>query len=105
MGETANFRWNDQKDAYNQQKHGLPLRFVEAIFASNYIGIPTRYAVSGELRHMLTGKVSGRVLTCGCVWDGAKRRVMSLRPASRRERRAYQAEVDAGRDCRGGGAL
>jgi uncharacterized DUF497 family protein len=99
MGESDHFEWDDAKDRENQRKHRLPLRYAELILADpGHLELPTRLAVSGELRQMLIGKVAGTVLSCVFVWAGAKRRVMSVRPASRKERRAYQAEMDSGGD-------
>ncbi|HJW79286.1 MAG: BrnT family toxin [Microvirga sp.] len=93
MGESAKFTWDDNKDRENRRKHGLPLVAAEALLLD-----PTRWAVAGELRRILVGQANRRVLSCIYAWGERKRHALSVRPASRKERRAYQANLDASRD-------
>jgi uncharacterized DUF497 family protein len=46
----------------------------------------------------LVGQANRRVLSCVYAWGERKRHALSVRPASRKERRAYQANLDASRD-------
>lgn len=96
MGETDDFEWDDDKDEANQRKHGLPLRFAEIIVADPlHLDLTIGVDRAGEVRRMAIGRVGQAVLCCVYVWRRTKRRAISLRPASRKERRAYETEVDA----------
>ncbi|MFL5169567.1 MAG: BrnT family toxin [Microvirga sp.] len=99
MGESEYFRWDDNKDRENRRKHGLPLLAAEALLRDPlHLDNPTRRAVAGELRRILVRQAQRRLLSCVYVWAGRKRHAISVRPASRKERRAYQANLDASRD-------
>ena len=99
MGESAKFTWDDNKDRQNRRKHGLPLVAAEALLLDPlHLDSPTRWAAAGELRRILVGQANRRVLSCVYAWGERKRHALSVRPASRKERRAYQANLDASRD-------
>jgi uncharacterized DUF497 family protein len=96
VGESENFTWDDNKDRENRRKHGLPLLAAEALLGDPlHLDNPTSRAVAGELRRI---QAQRRLLSCVYVWAGRKRHAISVRPASRKERRAYQANLDASRD-------
>jgi uncharacterized DUF497 family protein len=99
MGETEDFEWDDTKDAFNIAKHGLPLRFAVLLFDDPHlVNLRPRVTESGETRHIAVGKVEGRVFACVYTIRGKRRRLISLRAASRSERRVYDAQVDKGRN-------
>jgi uncharacterized DUF497 family protein len=98
MDDTDDLEWDSAKDAANRRKHGLQLKFARLILADpNRLVAPTRLAVSGELRQLAVGTAGELVLSCVFVTDGAKRRIISVGPASRKERRAYEAQADSRR--------
>lgn len=93
MGSAPGFLWDDRKDELNRTKHGIPLRFGVLLFLGlQRLERPAK-TVHGELRFMAIGKIEDRVPTCVFAYEDGARRLLSLRPASRRER-AYAAEVD-----------
>lgn len=47
----------------------------------------------GEVRLVAIGEIHGRVFTCVYTWRGERQRVISLRPASRKERDVYRAKT------------
>jgi uncharacterized protein len=98
MGETEDFEWDDDKDAANLHKHGLPLRLAVPIFSDPYLLEMAARSERGELRSLCVGKVEERVLTCVFTFRGHRRRLISLRAARRSERRDYLAQVDSRRD-------
>jgi len=94
MVETDDLEWDDDKEEANRAKHGLPLAFSALIFdgrprlervSSRILGIETRIETIVE--------VSGRVLFRVYVWRGPRRRIISIRPAHRSERRACQEAI------------
>ena len=98
MGEVDNFEWYDAKDISNERKHGIPLRYAVILFDDPYLCETRAAKAVSEPRFAIVGSLSGRILSCVYTIRGSKRRLISLRPASRRERRVYQAEMDARRD-------
>jgi uncharacterized protein len=91
MGETDDFEWDDTKESSNIAKHGLSLKLAAELFISDvWIEFDAKDSRSDPSRAIAIGPVRGRLLTCIYTLRGRKRRVISSRPASRRERRAYE---------------
>jgi uncharacterized protein len=91
VGRYGDIEWDDDKDRVNREKHGLPLIAAAEIFADpDYVESITTRSHSTESRMIAVGQVSGRLLTCVYVWRGLMRRIISLRSASRKERRGYE---------------
>ncbi|WP_246519996.1 BrnT family toxin [Ancylobacter lacus] len=64
MGETDDFEWDDDKDAANRAKHGLPFRFGEFVFDGRpRFEPPLLRQIAGEPRHVAIADVAG-VLYC-----------------------------------------
>lgn len=101
MGETSDLEWDDDKDAANRRKHGFPLRFADLILSDPlHLDTAVKVDEAGEQRRIMIGKAGPTMLFCVYVWRGKRRRLISLRTASRKERRAYQTQVDASRNRR-----
>jgi uncharacterized DUF497 family protein len=97
MGAYEDFEWDDDKDLINREKHGLRLIIAAAIFSDPYrFEITSQRSHATEHRIVAIGSVRERLLTSVYVWRGSIRRIISLRTASRKERRAYQ-EANEGR--------
>ena len=91
MGAFEGFEWDDEKDRINREKHDLPLIAASSLFDDpSYTEGPSNQPHIAEQRVIAIGSVRGRLLTCVYVWRGSVRRIISLRNASRKERRAYQ---------------
>lgn len=88
MGETEDFEWDDAKEAANLHKHGLSLLAGALLFADP-LRLEHQTIISGELRFRVVGAVLGQILACVYVWRNGKRRLISVRRASRQERKAY----------------
>lgn len=96
LGETDGWEWDDDKDGVNLGKHNIPLRAAELVAADPFcLDLGAKADERDGVRQMLIGKVGQVVLSCVYVWNGGRKRAISLRPASRKERRAYNAQVDA----------
>lgn len=93
MGGAPGFTWDDLKDELNSRKHGIYLRFGMLVFQDrSWLEVPAK-TMHGELRFMAVGKIGPHVLSCIFTIEGADRRLLSLRAASRRERRIYDAQI------------
>jgi uncharacterized DUF497 family protein len=91
MGGDDDFEWDDGKEAVNQRKHGMSLALAAKLFATDlWVESEAKRSRSDRSRIVAVGRYEDRLLTCVYTWRGHKRRVISLRVASRRERRAYQ---------------
>jgi uncharacterized DUF497 family protein len=83
-------QWNIQK---NEAKHGVSrLEAESAFYDSGYrLYQDAKYSTSGEARYILYGRsLENRVLMVGFTARGAQLRVITARPASRKERQIYE---------------
>ncbi|MCK0207557.1 BrnT family toxin [Starkeya koreensis] len=95
MGETDDFEWDDDKDAANRAKHGLPLRLGEFVFdGRSRFERSSPKLVAGEPRFEAMAAVAGRVILCVFVWRGCKRRLISVRRVHRSERRVFAQALE-----------
>lgn len=92
MGETDEFEWDDDKEASNVSKHGLSLLVAIAVFDDpSRIEFVSARSTVAETRLVTVGLAFGRLMSCVYAWRGRRRRLISMRPANRKERRAYEA--------------
>ncbi|MCS0502092.1 BrnT family toxin [Ancylobacter mangrovi] len=97
MGETDDFEWDDDKDAANLAKHGLPLFFGMFVFDGRpRLERPSPKLVAGEARTEAMAELEGRVILCVFVWRAHRRRLISVRRAHRSERRVFEKAVRGG---------
>ena len=85
-------QWNIQK---NETKHGVSRLETESAFYDPRYRLfkDVRHSTSHEIRYLLYGRsVENRVLTVGFTIREARIRVITARPASRKERRIYEQE-------------
>jgi uncharacterized protein len=89
----AEFEWDEAKAAANARKHGID--FADAATALSdemAITIPDATA-DGEQRFVtLAVDALGRILVVAYTWRGERIRLISARPATRRERLAYEGK-------------
>ena len=84
------FEWDDAKAEANRAKHGIPFELAVEVFDD-----PDRLDVGderfdyGEERRNAVGMAEGVVLTVSYTMRDGVCRIISARPASRREREAY----------------
>src|SRR5688500_8819943 len=87
------FEWDVGNSTKNAAKHGISIDEVEAVFRSGLalpLGIQIR-PVAYEQRLGLVGPtLSGRLLQIAFVLREGRVRVISARPANRKERRQYE---------------
>ncbi len=95
------FEWNETKNLSNQRKHGVSFEEACQVFRDPlYVSVQDRIE-DGELRWQTFGMVEGLVLLAvahtveedleqGALVDVI--RIISARPATRKERRRYEDE-------------
>ncbi|MBI2606371.1 MAG: BrnT family toxin [Deltaproteobacteria bacterium] len=84
-------RWNIQK---NEAKHGVSAAEAESAFYDHAYRLfeDWQHSAEREKRYILYGKsMEGRVLMIGFTVRGRKVRIITARPASRKERELYGA--------------
>lgn len=88
------FTWDPANDRANRKKHGV--RFAEALTA---FADPLSITIADpdhserETRYLLIGlSARGRLLVVAHVDEESQIRLISARPATRRERHAYEEE-------------
>lgn len=95
MARVIEFDWDQWNVQKNEVKHGVSRLEAESAFHDpQYLLFQDRiHSSSGEARYLLYGRsLENRVLMVGFTLRGARVRVITARPASRKERRIYEEE-------------
>jgi uncharacterized DUF497 family protein len=85
-------QWNVQK---NEVKHGVSRLEAESAFHDPHYRLfqDLIHSTPREARYLLYGRsLENRILTVGFTLRGVRVRVITARPASRKERRIYEEE-------------
>jgi uncharacterized DUF497 family protein len=83
------FEWDQNKREHNLQKHGID--FIDGIeIFDDSDRIECESTRNGETRFLTIGCVNDIVLLLVYIQRGAKRRIISVRRASKNERQAYE---------------
>ncbi len=90
------FEWDEAKDRANVAKHGVGFQTAKRIFESVVLTRPDSRRDYGEERHISVGQVGPAVLVVAHTRRGARLRLISARPASRKERKAYHEHTQEG---------
>jgi uncharacterized protein len=95
------FEWDTKKNESNFEKHGLDFADAEQFFTTElFVRLDTRKKY-GELRWQVFGLMYGRLLVLAFTKRGEEIiRVISFRPANRRERNMYAKEIAHGLGAR-----
>jgi uncharacterized DUF497 family protein len=86
----ALFEWDEEKSAENLRGRGFDFAYTCRIFSGPTLERDDTRGEYGERRIQAIGRVGGDTLFVVYTWRGAARRIISARPASRRERDAYR---------------
>ena len=91
------FEWDPTKGRANAAKHGVGFEEAATVFADQAAmdGPDLKHSARGEERRLVVGKsIRGRTIvvayTLRSGTDGQTIRIISARPASRKERRSYE---------------
>lgn len=78
------------KDAANREKHGISLAAFDAM-VDRQVAEDVKHSTAAEVRFHVIGRIAGRVYVAVITYRAGVERVISLRPASRKERTRYEA--------------
>ena len=89
------FEWDFRKARSNLSKHGISFEEASTIFGNSLsLTIPDPDHSITERRYITVGRAfNGKLLVVVHTDRGNNIRIISARPASRRERRFYEQEV------------
>ncbi len=85
------FEWDQRKSDRNRLERALPFDLAVLLFNGPTLERRDVRRDYGELRVLAIGDVGGLILHCVYTYRDPVRRIISLRPANRRERDAYRA--------------
>lgn len=84
------FEWDEAKSAETESERGISFEMAALLFAdASRIKWPDERHDYGEERWLTTGVVDGECLTVVYPMRGEVTRIISARPASRKERHSY----------------
>ncbi len=95
MLKTISFEWDQWNVPKNEIKHGVGRLEAESAFYDLRYKLyrDRKYSTATEERLLLYGRsLENRILMVGFTVRGAKIRIITARPASRKERRVYESE-------------
>ena len=88
------FEWDDAKNQANIRKHGVSFEIAKRIFEGPVLTWLDNRMDYGEDRYISVGRVESTALIVVAHTDREGRtRLISTRPASRRERQAYHERI------------
>jgi uncharacterized protein len=93
--KTISFEWDQWNVQKNETKHGVGrLEAESAFFDPQYkLYEDRKHSTAAEKRFLLYGRsLENRVLMVGFTLRGARVRIVTARPASKKERRIYESE-------------
>jgi len=88
------FEWDPAKAEANLAKHGIDFDDAIGVFDDPAVGTePDPRHYSGEMRYRAIGRVGETILLVCYTMRAKRRRIISARRASRRERKAYSLQA------------
>lgn len=93
------FEWDEAKNQTNRRKHGIDLADAATIFSGwTYSTVDNRFDY-GEVRKISIGKMYEQLIVAVVHTDrNGTIRLISARPASKKERRTYETALRASLD-------
>jgi uncharacterized DUF497 family protein len=83
------FEWDEEKRYSNLKKHGIDFQRAKEIWNGPTLEIVCARYQPGESRNAAIGQIGGRFFIVIYTWRGPRRRIISARPAARKEREHY----------------
>jgi uncharacterized protein len=92
----VSYEWDPAKARENIAKHGVPFAEASSVLEDDF-ALTTRDPFSEEEEHWITlgRNEAGRLLVVVYSWRGSDIRLISARPATRRERTQYEEHHEA----------
>jgi len=87
------YTWDEAKNAANRRKHAIAFADAALIFDGDILEWPHERFDYGEERWIAIGVTQGAEILVVYTEEGDGRRILSARPATKRERRLYWQTV------------
>ncbi len=87
------YEYDDDKSDRTFRDRRIDFDFAARVFDSDFIEYEDRRKDYGEKRFVVIGPIEGRLFAVAYTWRNGRRRIISARRASRRERRAYHLTI------------
>ena len=87
------FEWDEDKDQANIQKHGVGFETAKLIFDGSVLTWQDNRRNYGEDRYISIGQVHAAYILVVHTNRAGRIRLISARPASRKERQAYHEKI------------
>ena len=90
----ADFEWDEAKNHSNIRKHGIDFDIAKRVFGGVVVTEIDGRKDYGEVRYRGIGTVQGKAMVATYTERFGRTRIISARPASRKERRKYHERYD-----------
>jgi len=90
------FEWDDGKSERNRRERGFGFDVAARIFAGDILEREDKRHQYGERRILAIGAEEGQIYAVVYTWRDRRRRIISARPANRKERDAYYKAFPVG---------
>ncbi len=87
------YEYDDDKSERTFRDRRIDFDFAARVFDGDFIEYEDRRKDYGEKRLVVIGPIEGRLFAVVYTWRNGRRRIISARRASRRERRAYHLTI------------
>ena len=87
------FEWDEAKNQTNIRKHGVSFETARRTFDGPVLTWVDERMDYGEVRHVSIGKAGNAVVVVAHTDRDGRMRLISARPASRKERQGYHERV------------
>jgi len=95
MGENEKCSWDDGKQLLNIENHGYDFADLEEVFDGRFVVTRQDNRVDyGELRYNMLAEYKGRIINVTLTTRADRFHLISARPASREERKAYHEKKE-----------
>ena len=84
------FEWDEVKSALNLRERGFDFAYASMIFDGPTIEMDDERDDYREWRIQAIGRIGSDILFVVYTWRGTRRRILSARRATRKERHAYR---------------
>jgi len=88
-----NYEYDDDKSERTLRDRQIDFEFAARVFDGDFIEYEDRRRDYGERRLVVIGPIDGRLFAVIYTWRNGRRRIISARRASRRERRVYHRTI------------
>jgi uncharacterized DUF497 family protein len=87
------YEYDEEKSKATLRERGFDFEFAARVFDRKVIEYEDQHHDFGEQRYIAIGQIEDSTFTVVYTWRNGRRRIISARRASRRERDAYRRAI------------